>query len=74
MELYWNGFVAGSEHVFQGLKYICPQGVTAGAVEQVVINYLQSHPEKWGEDPSLSVFYSMHELYPCKSSGSSKNK
>jgi hypothetical protein len=46
--------------------YCLPQGLADKQEVQVVVTYLQSHPERRQEEGSTLALDALHEAFPCK--------
>jgi len=58
----------GDAAVLLGWKAACspkPKAVSAGQVEDIVVNYLNKHPEKRHFDVSGLVLDALSEAFPC---------
>jgi hypothetical protein len=60
--LFWSQKALG-----EPLKFCAPRGITRGQSRQVVLRYLESHPERLHLDIRQLAVDAMREAWPCKS-------
>ena len=61
--LFWSQPIFSEQH-----KFCAPKGgVTRGQTRQVVLHYLESHPERLHLSIRLLALEAMREAWPCKS-------
>jgi hypothetical protein len=61
--LFWSQPMFSAQH-----RFCAPKGVvTRGQSRQVILRYLESHPEKLHLDIRLLALDAMREAWPCKS-------
>ncbi len=71
------GFPAGQEiqnYVGAGYKstalnrgYCVPEAANKGQIAQVLVKYLNAHPEKLHYQPGVLMYLALAEAFPCKS-------
>ena len=66
LDMNATGFVQGAWDAYADVGILCGS-VTAGQTRQVVLNYLEAHPERWQEPAILSVRDALLQHFPCKS-------
>lgn len=59
------GFIAGVQAVNEGTKVCTPEGVTYAQTEDVVVKYLQDHPERLHESSARLVADALSGAWPC---------
>lgn len=66
--LLCGGYIVGMRDGFQMLApglYCEPPGVSNGQVKDIVVNYLQAHPESRHKSSYILAFAALYSAWPC---------
>ncbi len=73
-QTYYTGYLSGIidsygilSDVYPKIKFIClsKQGISNDQASQIVIKYLQAHPERLHESARILIFDALADAFPC---------
>lgn len=64
--MYINGFVNGFEANASNKYFSIPDNVTVGEMMDVVVKYLENHPEKRHLEAGAAIVWAFSDAYPIK--------
>jgi len=60
-----TGYVIGVADSVAGILQCMPSGISVKQVNQVVFNYMKSHPESWNQSADQLVVAALNATWPC---------
>jgi hypothetical protein len=67
------GYIAGVVMMGQGRLWLCPANSTRQQFIAIVVKYMNSHPEQWGDHSCVIISRAMAEAFPVNNAGNNNS-